>query len=82
MADELRACGGGGRWRTTLAKVGIAAAQANAAGDLNPDQGDRRKSELFGELDAGINPASSAVSLVKSINSCAVIVNELVLVFE
>jgi len=74
--------GGGGRWRTTPTKVAVAAAEANAAGDLNPDQGDYRKSELLGELDCGINSASSVVSLVKSIDSCADIVEELARGYE
>lgn len=74
--------GGGGRWRTTPTAKAIEAAQANAAGDLNPDQGDYRRSELLGELDEGINSASSVISLVKSIAPCAEIVAELARGYE
>ncbi|ACV21453.1 Nitronate monooxygenase [Slackia heliotrinireducens] len=74
--------GGGGRWRTTPTAKAVAAAQANMAGDLNPDQGDYRKSELLGQLDEGINSASSVVSLVKSIDSCSDIVADLARGYE
>lgn len=74
--------GGGGRWRTTPTAKAVSAAQANAQGDLNPDQGDYRKSELLGQLDEGINSASSVVSLVKSIDPCADIVAELARGYE
>ena len=42
-ADDLvtiTVWGGGGRWRTTPTAKAVAAAAANAAGDLNPDAGD------------------------------------------
>lgn len=74
--------GGAGRWRTTPTAKAVAVARANAAGDLNPDQGDYRLSELLGQLDKGINSACSVVSLVKSVDPCAGIVTELARGYE
>lgn len=74
--------GGGGRWRTTPTAKAVQAAQENLAGNLNPDQGDYRLSELMGQLDDGINSASSVVSLVESIDPCADIVAELARGYE
>lgn len=49
----------------------------NAKGNLKPSTGSFYAGMLKGDMDAGINTVFSAASLIKSIDFCEEIVNEL-----
>ena len=51
-------------------------------GNLTPSTGSFYFGMLKGDMDAGINTVSSAASLIKSIDSCEEIVNELARGYE
>ncbi|MBR0455129.1 MAG: hypothetical protein IJJ01_00560 [Firmicutes bacterium] len=51
--------------------------EANKRGDLNPPQGSFYYGMYKGDLDAGVNTVSNLSGLIKSIDSCEDIVNEL-----
>lgn len=65
------------KWRCTPHKVAQEAVAENAKGNLKPSIGSFYAGMLKGDMDAGINTVSSAASLIKSIDSCEEIVNEL-----
>jgi len=65
------------KWRSTPHKVAKDAVAENAKGNLKPSTGSFYAGMLKGDMDAGINTVSSAASLIKSIDSCQDIVNEL-----
>ncbi len=65
------------KWRCTPHRTAKAAAAENAKGNLKPSIGSFYAGMLKGDMDAGINTVSSAASLIRSIDSCADIVNEL-----
>ncbi len=65
------------RWRTTPHKYGKEGVEANKRGDLNPPQGSFYYGMYKGDLDAGVNTVSNLSGLIKSIDSCEDIVNEL-----
>ena len=65
------------RWRATPHKVAREAVEANRRGDMKPSTGSFFAGMLKGDPNAGINTVSSAASLIRSIDSCADIVNEL-----
>ena len=65
------------KWRCTPHKVAQEAIAENAKGNLKPSTGSFYAGMLRGDMDAGINTVSSAVSLIKSIDPCAEIVEEL-----
>ncbi|WP_303789759.1 nitronate monooxygenase family protein [Ruminococcus flavefaciens] len=68
---------GNARWRTTPHKHGIEGLEANKHGDLNPPSGSFFYGMLKGDPDAGVNTVANVTSLIKSIDSCEDIVNEL-----
>lgn len=74
--------GGTGRWRSTPTACVVAAAAENRAGNFSPDQGDYYASEMLGELSKGVNTGNSVTSLIRSIDSCANIVEEIARGFE
>ena len=74
--------GGASKWRTTPHKIGRDGLEANAKGDLNPTQGSFFYGMLKGDLDAGVNTVCNVAGLIKSIDSCETIVNELSKPFE
>lgn len=74
--------GGTSKWRSVPNKVACAAVEANRAGNLDPDQGDYCASELWGKPDAGVNSGSSVTALIRSIEPCATIVEELARGYE
>ena len=79
-ADDLivlTEAGGYLKWRCTPHKVAKDAVAENAKGNLQPSTGSFYAGMLKGNLDAGINTVSSAVSLIRSIDSCEEIVNEI-----
>lgn len=65
------------KWRCTPHKLALEAVAENRKGNLKPSTGSFYFGMLKGDLDAGINTVSSAASLIKSIDSCEEIVNEL-----
>ena len=65
------------KWRCTPHKVAKEAIQENKKGNLKPSTGSFYEGMLKGDMDAGINTVSSAASLIKSVDSCEDIVNEL-----
>ncbi len=65
------------KWRSTPHKVAKEAIEENMKGNMKPSTGSFFFGMLKGDLDAGINSVSSAASLIKSIDSCEEIVNEL-----
>ena len=73
---------GNARWRTTPHKHGIEGLEANKRGDLNPPSGSFFYGMLKGDPDAGVNTVANVTSLIKSIDSCEDIVNELARPFE
>ncbi len=73
---------GNARWRTTPHKHGIEGLEANKRGDLNPPSGRFLYGMLKGDPDAGVNTVANVTSLIKSIDSCEDIVNELARPFE
>lgn len=68
--------------RTTPHKVGIQGLEENKKGNKNPDTGSFYASMFKGDLDGGVNTMSNVASLIKSIDSCEDIVNELARGFE
>lgn len=68
---------GNARWRTTPHKHGYEGLEANKRGDLNPPSGSFFYGMLKGDPDAGVNTVANITSLIKSIDSCEDIVNEL-----
>ncbi len=65
------------KWRSTPHKVAKEAVAENLKGNMKPSTGSFFSGMLKGDLDAGINSVSSAASLIRSIDSCEEIVNEL-----
>ena len=79
-ADDLvvlTEAGGFMKWRSTPHTVAKAAIEENKKGNLAPSTGSFFEGMLKGNLEAGINTVSSAASLIKSIDSCAEIVDEI-----
>ncbi len=70
------------RWRSTPHAVAKNAVAENAKGNLKPSTGSFYAGMLKGDMDAGINTVSSAASLIKSIDTCEEIVNELARGYE
>jgi enoyl-[acyl-carrier protein] reductase II len=70
------------KWRCTPHKVAKNAVAENAKGNLKPSTGSFYAGMLKGDMDAGINTVSSAASLIRSIDSCEEIVNELARGYE
>lgn len=75
---------GGGflKWRSTPHKVAKDAIEENQKGNLQPSTGSFFDGMLKGDMDAGINTVSSAASLIRSIDSCKDIVDELARGYE
>lgn len=69
--------GGASQWRCTPNSVAEKALAANKNGDLSPSIGSFYHGMLKGEPDGGIITVSSNSSLIKSIESCETIVDEL-----
>ena len=65
------------KWRCTPHRVAQEAIAENMKGNLKPSTGSFYACMLKGDMEAGINTVSSAASLIKSIDSCEEIVNEL-----
>ncbi len=65
------------RWRTTPHKYGKEGVEANKRGDMNPSPGSFFYGMYKGDLDAGVNTVSNLSCLIKTIDSCEDIVNEL-----
>lgn len=70
------------KWRTTPHKIGKEGLQANEKGDLNPPAGSFFYGMLKGDLDAGVNTVCNIACLIKSIDPCEKIVQELAQAFE
>lgn len=70
------------KWRSTPHKVAKEATEANQRGDFKPSIGSFYTGMLKGDMEAGINSVSSAASLIKSIDSCQEIVDELARGYE
>lgn len=68
---------GNARWRTTPHKYGKEGIEANRRGDMDPPSGSFFYGMLKGDLDAGVNTVCNLSFLIKSIDSCETIVNEL-----
>ncbi len=65
------------RWRATPHKIAKEAVEENRKGNMKPSTGSFYAGMLKGDPDAGINSVSSAASLIRSIDSCREIVDEL-----
>jgi len=65
------------KWRTTPHTVGKAGVEANKKGDINPPAGDFFEGLIKGNLEASVNSVNNVTSLIKSIDSCKDIVNEI-----
>ena len=65
------------KWRCTPHKEAKEAVAENQRGNLKPATGSFFAGMLKGDMEAGINTVSSAASLIRSIDSCAEIVDEL-----
>ena len=70
------------KWRSTPHRVAKEAVEANLRGNMNPSTGSFYAGMLRGDLEAGINTVSSAASLIRSIDSCEEIVDELARGYE
>jgi enoyl-[acyl-carrier protein] reductase II len=70
------------RWRSTPHAVAKNAVAENAKGNLKPSTGSFYAGMLKGDMEAGINTVSSAANLIKSIDTCAEIVEELARGYE
>lgn len=70
------------KWRSTPHKAALDALEENRKGNLNPSAGSLFEGMYKGNLDASVNSACDVISLVKSIDSCADIVNELAKGYE
>lgn len=69
--------GGGMKWRCTPHKHAKEALAANQNGDMNPPTGSFFDGMYKGDLEAGINTVNNVASLIHSVDSCKVIVDEL-----
>jgi enoyl-[acyl-carrier protein] reductase II len=65
------------KWRSTPHTTAKTAIEENKKGNLTPSTGSFFAGMLKGDLEAGINTVSSAASLIKSIDSCKEIVDEI-----
>lgn len=65
------------RWRTTPHKVGREGVEANKKGIFNPPSGNFFKGLIQGDLEASVNSVNNVIPLIKSIDSCKDIVNEI-----
>lgn len=65
------------RWRTTPHKIGFDGLEENKKGNVNPESGSFYHGMLKGGLDEGVNTVANVASLIKSIDSCKDIVDEL-----
>ena len=65
------------KWRTTPHKIGKEGLIANKNGDLNPSPGSFYYGMFKGDLDASVNTINNVASLIKSIDPCENIVQEL-----
>jgi len=65
------------RYRTTPHKIGREGILANKNGDFNPTIGSFYEGMLKGNLDAGVNSVSNLAPLIKSIDPCKKIVEEI-----
>lgn len=70
------------KWRSTPHKIALEGRKANQNGDLNPNSGSFFAGMYKGDLDASVNTVSNVASLIKSIDSCEDIVNELAKGYE
>ncbi len=70
------------KWRSTPHKIALEGRKANQNGDLNPNSGSFFAGMYKGDLDASVNTISNVASLIKSIDSCEDIVNELAKGYE
>jgi len=68
---------GTARWRTTPHKVGYEGIEANKKGNNNPTAGNFFLGLIKGNLDASVNTVCNVSPLIKSIDSCKDIVNEI-----
>jgi len=68
---------GRNRCRTTPHKVGRDGIKENKKGNLSPPQGDFFSAMIKGNLDAGVNTVCNVSPLIRSIDSCKDIVNEI-----
>jgi len=69
--------GGSSRWRTTPHKIGKEGLEANKKGNLSPSSGSFYEGVLNGNLERSVNSVCNVASLIKSIDSCKDIVNEI-----
>jgi len=69
--------GGRSRWRTTPHKFGKEGLEANKKGNLSPPSGDFYEGVLKGNLECSVNSVCNVAPLIKSIDSCKDIVNEI-----
>jgi len=65
------------KWRTTPHKVGKDAVEANKKGNKNPPTGNFFEGLIKGNLDACVNSVNNVCSLIKTIDPCSVIVDEI-----
>lgn len=65
------------KWRATPHKHAKEALVANQNGDMNPSTGSFFDGMYKGDLEAGINTINNVANLIRSIDSCETIVNEL-----
>lgn len=70
------------KWRTTPHKIGREGLEENEKGNFNPQSGSFFYGMLKGDLDAGVNTVSNLSGLIRSIDSCEDIVNELARGYE
>lgn len=70
------------KWRATPHKLALEGVEENKKGNLNPSSGNFYLGMYKGDLDKGINTVSNVASLIKSIDSCEDIVNELAKGYE
>lgn len=70
------------RWRTTPHKIGFDGLEENKKGNNNPESGSFYYGMLKGGLDEGVNTVSNVACLIKRIDSCKDIVDELAKAYE
>lgn len=70
------------RWRTTPHKIGFDGLEENKKGNNNPESGSFYYGMLKGGLDEGVNTVSNVACLIKQIDSCKDIVDELAKAYE
>jgi enoyl-[acyl-carrier protein] reductase II len=68
---------GHSRWRATPHRIAKANLEENRKGNNNPPTGDFYKCVIKGDLDASVNSVCNVIPLIKSIDSCKDIVNEI-----